>query len=89
MLDKKAIAVKYEKNKDIAPKVVAKGRGYLAEKIIEIAKCYNIPIKKDEDLSEILYKIELYQEIPEDLYKVIAEILIFVYKMNKKWKNQL
>jgi len=85
----KAVALRYEKFKDIAPKVVAKGKGEVAEKIIEIAKKHNIPIKKDEDLAEILSKLELYEEIPEELYEVVAEILAFVYEVTGKKDERL
>jgi flagellar biosynthesis protein len=81
---KKAVALKYDPIKDTAPKVAAKGRGYVAQRILEIAKKYDIPVEEDSDLIEILYKLELEQEIPPELYIVIAEILAFVYKINKK-----
>ena len=80
----KAVALKYEKTKDMAPKVVAKGQKNIAEKIIQIAKEHDIPIKEDPDLLEMLYKLDIYEEIPEDLYVAVAEILAYVYKMSKK-----
>lgn len=81
---KKATALRYNQDKDAAPKVVAKGRGLIAEKILEKARQHNIFIKEDPDLLEALYKLDLYQEIPENLYRVVAEILSEVYKINKK-----
>ncbi len=78
----KAAALKYEKFKNNAPKIVAKGKGYIAEKIIEIAKENNIPIKEDPDLIEMLYKLDIYEEIPEELYKVVAEIFAYIYKIS-------
>ncbi len=83
----KAAALKYEKFKDNAPKIVAKGKGYIAEKIIEIAKENNIPIKEDPDLIEMLYKLDIYEEIPEELYKVIAEIFAYIYKISGDMKK--
>ncbi len=83
----KAVALKYEKAKDNAPKVVAKGQKLLAEKIIEIAKEHNIHIHHDSDLAELLYNLEIYQEIPEEFYMVVAEILAYVYKVNSKYKR--
>ena len=80
----KAVALKYEKTKDLAPRVIAKGQKNIAEKIIEIAKEHNIPIKEDPDLLEMLYKLEIYEEIQEDLYVAVAEILAYVYKTSKK-----
>jgi len=83
-----AVALKYEALKGGAPKVTAKGKGLLAEKIIEMARANNIPIREDSDLVELLAKVELNREIPEELYKAVAEILAFVYRMNEKWKQQ-
>ncbi|MFC1855952.1 EscU/YscU/HrcU family type III secretion system export apparatus switch protein [Thermodesulfobacteriota bacterium] len=89
MLDEKktsrrAIALKYNRESDTAPRVAAKGRGYVADKILEIAEKFNIPVKEDRDLIEILYKLDIEQEIPSELYVVVAEILAFVYKVNQK-----
>lgn len=81
---KKAVALRYEAEKDKAPKVIAKGRGYVAAKIIEIAKEHGVPLKEDEALVEVLSKLDLYDEIPVDLYKAVAEILVFVYKLRKR-----
>ncbi len=83
----KAAALKYEKFKNSAPKIVAKGKGYIAEKIIEIAKENNIPIKEDPDLIEMLYKLDIYEEIPEELYKVVAEIFAYIYKISGDMKK--
>lgn len=80
----KAAALKYQKEKGTAPKVVAKGKGETAQKIISIAKENNLPIKKDEDLVELLSKVDLDQEVPENLYKAVAEVFVFVYKMTNK-----
>ncbi|MBI1986777.1 MAG: EscU/YscU/HrcU family type III secretion system export apparatus switch protein [Nitrospinae bacterium] len=81
---KGAIALKYEPPKDAAPRVVAKGRGAIAEKILEIAKAHNISIREDKDLLEILSQLDLNQEIPPDLYRVVAEILAWVYRVSGK-----
>ncbi len=83
----KVAALKYEKYKDNAPKLVAKGQGRIAEKIIEIAREHNIPIKEDPDLIELLYKLDIYDEIPEELYKVVAEIFAYIYKISGKMKE--
>ncbi|NOY65331.1 MAG: flagellar biosynthesis protein FlhB [Nitrospirae bacterium] len=86
MKNKKAAALKYEHGKDSAPKLVAKGRGYLAEKIIEIAKQKGIPIHEDKELIEILSALDLYREIPPELYRAVAEILAFIYKVSKTFR---
>ena len=81
---KKAAALKYDKSKDRAPKVIAKGKGQSAENIIKIAELHNLPIKKDEDLIELLSKVELNKEVPEKLYRAVAEVFSFIYKVTNK-----
>lgn len=83
-MTKKAVGIGYEKGVDAAPKVVAKGTGYLAEKIIEKAKELGIHVKEDKNLVEILSALDLSQEIPEELYGVMAEVFTFVYNLDKK-----
>ncbi len=78
----KAVAVRYKRGQDSAPKVTAKGQGALAGKILELARKNNIPIQHDQALVEALYVLELNQDIPEELYQVVAEVLAFVYRMN-------
>jgi len=78
-LKKKAVVIKYIRNKDNAPKVVAKGTGFIAEKILELAKKHNIPIVKDEKLVSFLINVDIGKEIPPETYKVIAKILSYVY----------
>ena len=80
----KAAALQYNRGDASAPKMVAKGRGKVAEKIVEIAKAHNIPIKEDKDLVEFLSTLDLYQEIPEELYKAVAEIIAFIYELKDK-----
>nr|WP_299239120.1 EscU/YscU/HrcU family type III secretion system export apparatus switch protein [Sulfurihydrogenibium sp.] len=81
---KKAVALKYERYKDSAPKVVAKGKGVIAEKIIEVAKQHGVYLKEDPTLVEVLSGLELYEEIPEELYKVVAEIFVLIYQAKQK-----
>lgn len=88
-LTKKAAALKYDINKDNAPKLVAKGKGETAKNIIKLAQENNIPIKKDEDLIELLSQLDIDKEIPSSMYKAIAEIFSFVYEMNNKHKENL
>ncbi len=86
--EKLAVALKYTP-KEEAPKVVAKGRGYLAELILKIAKNHNIPIKKDSKLVKELYKLELEKPIPPELYKAVAVILAWAYNVNQKFKEKI
>lgn len=85
---KKAVALKYDYGKDYAPMVTAKGKDSLAERIIASAKEHNIPIHEDDNLVEILSSFELYEHIPEELYKAVAEVLTFIYKTTKNHEKQ-
>ncbi len=86
--DKKAVALKYNRSEDTAPKVVAKGRGYLAEKIEDVAKEHNIPLYEDRELAQMLEALNLNTEIPEDLYAAVAEVLAFIYRLNKSFEGR-
>ena len=83
-----AVALKYDASKDKSPKVTAKGRGNVAEKIIAIANENGVPIKEDPDLVQILTKIDLDKEIPPSVYQVVAELLAFVYEVNRGYSNK-
>ena len=82
--NKKAVALGYNREKGNAPKVLASGSGEVAKNIINLAKSHDIPIKEDADLVEILSKVDLNQEVPPNLYKAVAEIFSFLYKMTNK-----
>jgi flagellar biosynthesis protein len=84
---KKAAALRYKHGKDAAPVIVAKGSGWLAEKIIQAARDHDIPLKEDPYLLEILSALDLYQEIPPTLYQAVAEILVFIYQMNNLYSG--
>lgn len=84
---KSAVAIKHSPPEIPVPKIVAKGHGAVAEKIIELARKHNIPIKEDPDLLHILSQINLNEEIPKSVYKVVAEILAFIYSINNKLKE--
>ncbi|MCR5557025.1 MAG: EscU/YscU/HrcU family type III secretion system export apparatus switch protein [Butyrivibrio sp.] len=80
---KTAVALGYDPNEDGAPKVIASGKGALAEKIIEQAKENKIPVHEDNKLAETLSRLEIGEMIPPELYEVVAEILVFVDAMDK------
>ena len=84
LLDKKAVAWQYEMGKDRAPRVTAKGRGHIADKIIEVAKEHNIPLHEDKEMIQVLDALDLDTEIPGELFRAAAEVLAFIYRMNKK-----
>ncbi len=75
-----AVALHYDRTG--APRVVAKGKGSIGDKIIEVAKANNIPIEENEVLAGALSKVELGDEIPAELYKAVAEVLIFVLRLS-------
>lgn len=79
---KQAIALEYDPQED-APKVIASGRGALAERIIDRAQENDIPIHRDDKLADTLSRLEIGDMIPPELYEVVAEILIFVDSMDK------
>ncbi|MBA3005640.1 MAG: EscU/YscU/HrcU family type III secretion system export apparatus switch protein [Proteobacteria bacterium] len=85
----KAVAIVYDAEKSSAPRVVASGKGEIARKIIETAREAGIHIQEDPDLVELLAKVPLGQEIPAELYRTVAEVLAFVYKVNEQFKNKL
>ena len=77
-----AVALHYDRTG--APRVVAKGKGSLGAKIIEVARAHDIPIEENEVLAGALSNVELGDEIPAELYKAVAEVLVFVLKLNKR-----
>lgn len=84
---KKAVALRYDAEKEASPKIVGKGAGHLAEKLLELAKKHNIPIHEDSDLVNILSKLELNDDIPPSTYIAVAEILSFIYRANKSYPS--
>ena len=80
---KQAIALEYNPNEDEAPRVIASGKGALAERIIDKAKENKVPVHKDDKLADTLSRLEIGQVIPPELYEVVAEILVFVNAMDK------
>jgi flagellar biosynthesis protein len=83
----KAVALRYERDKDAAPRVVAKGRGYLAEAIQTIARENHVPLLEDPNLVEVLEALDLHLEVPPELYRAVAEVLVFVYRLNGKLRQ--
>ena len=83
-----AVALEYHPPKSQAPRVVAKGKGVVAEKILELARRAGVPIREDPVLFSLLSHLDVDQEIPPEAYKVVAELLAFVYKVHNRWKAQ-
>ena len=80
--NKTAVALAYEAG-DAAPKILASGKGYVAEQIIEEAKKADVPFYQDNELAQTLSKLNIGDAIPPELYEVVAEILVFVNDMEK------
>ena len=78
-----AIALRYNIDKDKAPLVLATGRGQVADEIVRIAEENKIPLYEDQELAKLLEKLELETEIPPQLYVLVAEVLFFVYKLDR------
>ncbi len=79
-----AVALKYQPGHDRAPRVVAKGRGVVAERILEVAGRCNVPVREDPELTRMLEVLDLDREIPAELYRAVAEVLVFIYRLNRK-----
>jgi flagellar biosynthesis protein len=82
--NQKAVALGYDKDTMKAPQIMAIGKGHVAERIMEIAREHNIPVERDPVLSEALSQLDLGQEIPPELYQVVAEILVFIMETDRK-----
>jgi len=81
--NRQAAALRYAREMDSAPRLMAKGKGAVADRILEIARRNGIPIREDRELVQVLASLDLYQEIPPELYKAVAEILVFLYSLNR------
>lgn len=79
---KRAVALKYDSNKNTAPVVVASGSGYVASKVVEIAEKNGVPVYKDDSLAVMLSQLELGSEIPEELFKTIVDIYVYFLNYN-------
>ncbi len=81
---KRAVAIQYLEEEDGAPRVVARGRGSVADQILRIAKENDVPDYEDGELVRLLETIDLDEEIPPELFYAIAEVLVFIYQLEKK-----
>lgn len=84
---KKAVALKYNPQANMAPKVVAKGKGHVAENILAAAQKNAVPVYQNKSLVNMLMALELDKEIPAELYTTVAEVLAYVYRIDKKHKK--
>ena len=79
-----AVALRYRSQEDNAPRVVASGHGEIAKQILELARQHGIPIHEDPAVVEALAQLEVGTQIPPEFYQVVAEILAFIYSIDKK-----
>jgi flagellar biosynthesis protein len=82
--DRVAVALRYRFKEDKVPRVTATGKGLIAEQILKLAQKNKVPIREDEDLVQLLGKLELNEAIPPELYQIVAEVLVYVYKANQE-----
>lgn len=85
---KEAIALSYDPNVGEAPKVVAKGRGKIAENILAKAEEHNVPIQEDPTLVELLGQLDVNETIPEQLYQAVAEVFAFIYHVDRNHSSE-
>lgn len=80
---RKASALRYTPDREDAPRVVAKGRGTIADKIVALAKEHDIPLVENPDLAQLIDALDVDTQIPPELYRAVAQVLVFVYRLNK------
>jgi len=83
---KRAVALRYDREKQGAPRIVAKGSGMIADRILQAAKAHQVPIEENRDLVEMLSFFDTGQEIPEAAYRAVAEILAFIFSIRGEYK---
>ncbi|MDQ0159109.1 EscU/YscU/HrcU family type III secretion system export apparatus switch protein [Alkalibacillus salilacus] len=82
---KEAMALRYNEVADDAPEIVAKGKGLVAEEILERATDHNVPVYEDPALMNLMSELNINEKIPEDLYQAVAEVFVFIYQLDKKY----
>lgn len=87
IMNKKAAALRYDENKDVAPVIVASGLGYMAEKIVEVANENGVPVYEDNSLATVLTQLDLGTAIPEELYQAIVDIYAYFLKYTPKYSS--
>lgn len=81
---KKAVALRYDPEQDVAPVLLAKGKGHIAEKIIELARENGVYVHEDANLVDVLMAVDIADTIPPQLYQVVAGVLGMVYRVNRE-----
>ena len=88
VLNKKAVALRYDENKDAAPVIVTSGLGYMAERIVEMANENGVPVYEDNSLATVLTQLDLGTPIPEELYQAIVDIYAYFLKYTPKHSKE-
>lgn len=86
---KEAVAITYNPGVNDAPRIVAKGKGKIAENILAKAEEFNVPVQEDASLVELLGQLDINQSIPEELYQAVAEVFAYIYKIDKEKGNKI
>lgn len=81
---KKAVALSYEQDRKLPPRVSATGKGLVADNIIKIANENHVPIMEDKTLVELLSELDINEKVPEELYQAVAEVFAFIYRTDQK-----
>ena len=84
---KRAVALRFDATKDSAPRVVAKGKGLIAEQILALARKNAVPVRQDPNLVRVLSRLKIDQEIPPEVYSAVAVILAFLYRVNRPGRS--
>ena len=87
-LNKKAVALSYSSDQSRAPRVVAKGAGFIAEQILAAARKSSVPVYQNKTLTSMLMALELDREIPPELYQAVAEVLAYIYQLDKRFSGK-
>ena len=85
---KEAIALSYNAENNNSPTVIAKGKGKIADNILEKAAQNDIPVYEDKNLIELLGNLDLNESIPEELYEAVAEVFAFIYRLDRNYKTK-
>ena len=85
----KAVAVKYDVEKGRAPKIVATGKGLIAQEILKLAEDHSVPLYEDVTMANLLSKLELETEVPPELFSMVSEVLAFVYHLDQMSQKRL
>ncbi|MFU8689613.1 EscU/YscU/HrcU family type III secretion system export apparatus switch protein [Rossellomorea sp. FS2] len=84
---KAAVALGYDRTQDGSPRVIAKGKGLIAEEILKRAEEHDIPVQEDETLVDLLRQLDVKESIPEELYGAVAEVFAFIYRVDKSFSG--